>query len=100
MARIAVDFLAVATVKRTLVIEVPDEGTAAEKLALARRKATIEMAKNEDRDNVTGSWSPLRLLDPPFIDSAPRFVSGSLDPQAAAAVGGLLSAAKPKTLFG
>ena len=95
MPLVSVDFLSVATVKRTIVVDVPAGGIPASQLAAARQKAGVEMAKNEDRDNAAGDWAVLRVLDPPFIDSAPRFVPPGFDPEAIRAM-----ASAPKTLFG
>jgi hypothetical protein len=95
MPLVSVDFLSVATVKRTIVVDVPTVGTPASQLAEARQKAGIEMAKDEDRNNVAGGWSVLRVVDPPFIDSAPRFTASSLDPASVAAITN-----RPKSLFG
>lgn len=94
MPLVSVDFLSVATVKRTIVVDVLLVGTPAEQLATARQKAGIEMAKDEDRNNLTGSWSVLRVVDPPIIDSAPRFTVSSIDAASAELMG------RPKTLFG
>lgn len=92
MAKVSVDFLSYASVKRTIVVDVPDTGDAATKLAAARRLAAVEMAKDEDRNNAKGDWHVNYVSDPPFIDSAPRFVAPGI---VSTKAGG-----KPAGLFG
>jgi hypothetical protein len=73
LVEVNVDFLSVASVVRTVTVKVPRQVSTAVTLQLARKQAEVVMARDEDRENATGAWQVIRVIDPPFIDSAPRF---------------------------